>query len=688
MSEAADFVCPECTYSGPRALDGACPKCREQNPDAPEFAIAAPRAALPVRVLDAATYEVARIAGEIGAVAWRGVAGALAVGSGVAILSLLDALLRDIGTAFFYGFFHPGPFSLMGVFLVPIFHTLWTAAACVPPGVVGWFALEQARGREGRARRVGIDDAWSEVVTLRGRPGLAVYLSIHRDDLEDDERPDIVLRLRRAAGDWVGARLGRFRGPWGEARVRQRCPDHRHGHGLFLEVGAFLPVLALELRPEDLGETLTAEALLFVDGESTAEVTLEVRVPDSPDILPPALAAAADPLVEFAAAPADLAGALCGVCGDVLADPMVTCGSCETAHHPECWAFVGRCSTYACEGLAEPRRPSLASAAEGAAEGSAGSHDLVWAESRRAVDVLGLARRRGAPVPFPTVHVPRRPGGWRRNRILRGTHLLVQGTLPFLPVVFLHEVGGLGVAAIAFLAVLGRYGAEELGERFVRALDTYMLEFPRGDLRSFHSHLLLRHRDARWVGEELVVEALALARDLAAEDLRASARVRLGGGSYVRAAGEEGRFGELEFRLRAGPVEIARARACRLEVRLPLAAALREAARASGDRDAGLDLPDGAVVVEVVLLVRDRVLAEIDAPLPPGPLPPADGPPGDPALTLEALTPLAASKEHAAGDLCVLCLQAAGDRDPRCATCRGRHHPECQGFAGGCARCG
>jgi hypothetical protein len=41
---------------------------------------------------------------------------------------------------------------------------------------------------------------------------------------------------------------------------------------------------------------------------------------------------------------------LCLVCGTALREAPVRCESCKTPHHRECWAYMGRCSTYGCRG--------------------------------------------------------------------------------------------------------------------------------------------------------------------------------------------------------------------------------------------------------------------------------------------------------------------------------------------------
>lgn len=43
--------------------------------------------------------------------------------------------------------------------------------------------------------------------------------------------------------------------------------------------------------------------------------------------------------------------ARCQLCGDLVdAGPVTRCPLCETAHHPDCWAYAGGCTVYACQG--------------------------------------------------------------------------------------------------------------------------------------------------------------------------------------------------------------------------------------------------------------------------------------------------------------------------------------------------
>ena len=44
-------------------------------------------------------------------------------------------------------------------------------------------------------------------------------------------------------------------------------------------------------------------------------------------------------------------GANCKVCCSGMSSRIVFCSQCRTAHHEECWAYAGKCSTYACGGI-------------------------------------------------------------------------------------------------------------------------------------------------------------------------------------------------------------------------------------------------------------------------------------------------------------------------------------------------
>jgi hypothetical protein len=69
-------------------------------------------------------------------------------------------------------------------------------------------------------------------------------------------------------------------------------------------------------------------------------------------------AASADPAgIEFLGAVSVQSAAVSGeaiphciVCGEALRTDLVTCRSCRTPHHKDCWQYFGGCATYACGG--------------------------------------------------------------------------------------------------------------------------------------------------------------------------------------------------------------------------------------------------------------------------------------------------------------------------------------------------
>jgi Prokaryotic RING finger family 1 len=45
----------------------------------------------------------------------------------------------------------------------------------------------------------------------------------------------------------------------------------------------------------------------------------------------------------------DTGPTICKVCGEAVADgPIITCATCGTPHHRDCWEYVGGCSIYGC----------------------------------------------------------------------------------------------------------------------------------------------------------------------------------------------------------------------------------------------------------------------------------------------------------------------------------------------------
>lgn len=43
-------------------------------------------------------------------------------------------------------------------------------------------------------------------------------------------------------------------------------------------------------------------------------------------------------------------GGICQVCGTGMSEGIVLCARCRTPHHGQCWRYLERCSTFACDG--------------------------------------------------------------------------------------------------------------------------------------------------------------------------------------------------------------------------------------------------------------------------------------------------------------------------------------------------
>ena len=51
--------------------------------------------------------------------------------------------------------------------------------------------------------------------------------------------------------------------------------------------------------------------------------------------------------------------AICKICGELIIQNAVTCRSCLTPHHYDCWVYNGACSTYGCQETGFVRRSAV-----------------------------------------------------------------------------------------------------------------------------------------------------------------------------------------------------------------------------------------------------------------------------------------------------------------------------------------
>jgi len=247
------------------------------------------------------------------------------------------------------------PFLFLGMYPISIPFTLGARALYrkVHPPQVGV-------GRQ-LDSRVEIQRLWRDITRLRGRRGLVLSLSLRAGYLQG-KRLEVVARLRGPDGRYLRGQLRNYRGDLGEVRVRYTTQPIQNMVALFERIWMFVPMRALGLPPGTRGVELVAEVLVGVDGTTYAEAELPVSFrplpEDFPHLLPEPAAGAPEgapeegDAVQFLGdAPAAPGASACGVCGDPLeGDVQVRCDLCDAPHHPECWEYLGGCSTYACEG--------------------------------------------------------------------------------------------------------------------------------------------------------------------------------------------------------------------------------------------------------------------------------------------------------------------------------------------------
>lgn len=213
---------------------------------------------------------------------------------------------------------------------------------------------------DGGAGLLPVVDARFSLMGFRGRRAVVVYVTFRVELCEPTTRVGLFVRLETEEGKPLGARLPRYRAPDGEFLLRELgAPVGRPGDGLFT-MGALIPLSAVVL-PGAAGHELRLVGRIELRVDERVETTqrlvttLETVASDypvapRPRAEPGAASAESDSVSMEIVAVALSTAADCPVCGEGLAGPVQRCTGCDTPHHPECWAFAGRCSTYACEG--------------------------------------------------------------------------------------------------------------------------------------------------------------------------------------------------------------------------------------------------------------------------------------------------------------------------------------------------
>lgn len=143
---------------------------------------------------------------------------------------------------------------------------------------------------------------------------------------------------------------------------------------------------------------------------------------------------------------------VCQVCGEAVSvDAAVACAGCQTLHHPDCWEWAGRCSTYGC-GAAEGRaleagEPTLDLPADSGASARRHRRRMRWLERVRRNPPIPEAASE-VPAPRPVASLPAEA---RRAVAIR------TGVVPLdlqTPLEWMLRAGYVGAIVIAVFALL------------------------------------------------------------------------------------------------------------------------------------------------------------------------------------------------------------------------------------------
>lgn len=207
-----------------------------------------------------------------------------------------------------------------------------------------------------------VRDARLRIVRVHGRRAGVVDVMIDTHELDPGDQVEVALSLSEDSLEGpLLADHPAFRGAGGMFVARELSAPVGEDDSMEMFVSVVFPVRALVFPKEAtvLRGVGTLELAVGERAVGTFEFPWEFAVVESDRQTlqarrPRAPVAAATP-EEMAVLAHEVAGAgQCMVCGDELAatEAMVRCGVCETPHHEECWAYVGKCTTYACGGSA------------------------------------------------------------------------------------------------------------------------------------------------------------------------------------------------------------------------------------------------------------------------------------------------------------------------------------------------
>jgi hypothetical protein len=189
---------------------------------------------------------------------------------------------------------------------------------------------------------------WTDLDFIRGRQGLKVHVGFQVVGSKGQSL-EMEVRFRSEAGDYIRGRLRAYRGSAGEFLADHTTAPLGGDRTGFDDLWVFCPTLALDLGSITSGGKLYSEVTVRrADGEfllhgaevpaEVLEEALQYQLPEQSSVEITMIATSPDQ------------DPVCQICGDEVEGDASTCERCGAVSHSDCIEYLGRCSTYACEG--------------------------------------------------------------------------------------------------------------------------------------------------------------------------------------------------------------------------------------------------------------------------------------------------------------------------------------------------